>query len=106
MVLRFAMKTGSAPSPVEVRGPTIVENPSLSGYPLGPTGPMGPGAPSHPGGPVLPCWPLCPLGPREVSLLSPPLEGSSRSSGGPPAPLTYISFSLSHLCGLLLAIDT
>ena len=46
MVLKFSLNTGGAPKPVEVRGPTVVDNTSLPGNPLGPTGHMGPGA--HP----------------------------------------------------------
>ena len=63
MVLKFALKVGGIPSPVEVSGPPVVDNLSLPGNPLGPTGPIGPIAPSLPGGPVLPLWPLCPHGP-------------------------------------------
>ena len=48
MVLRFALKVGGIPSPVEVSGPPVVDYPSLPGNPLGPI------APSLPGGPVLP----------------------------------------------------
>ena len=48
MVLGLALNTGGTPKPVEVRGPPVVDSPSLPGNPLGPTGPMGPG------GPVLP----------------------------------------------------
>ena len=54
MVLKFALKVGGIPSPVEVSGPPVVDNPSLPGNPLGPMGPTGPTAPSLPGGPVLP----------------------------------------------------
>ena len=54
MVLKFALNVGGIPSPVEVSGPPVVDNPSLPGNPLGPTGPTGPIAPSRPGGPVLP----------------------------------------------------
>ena len=54
MVLKFALKVGGIPSPVEVSGPPVVDNPSLPGNPLGPMGPTGPIAPSLPGGPVLP----------------------------------------------------
>ena len=34
MVLRFALKVGGIPSPVEVSGPPVVDNPSLPGNPL------------------------------------------------------------------------
>ena len=54
MVLKFALNVGGIPSPVEVSGPHVVDNPSLPGNPLGPMGPTGPTAPSLPGGPVLP----------------------------------------------------
>ena len=54
IVLKLALNTGSIPSPVEVSGPPVVDNPSLPGNHLGPTGPIGPIAPSLPGGPVLP----------------------------------------------------
>ena len=63
MVLKFVLKVGCIPNPVEVSGPPVVDNPSLLGYPLGPMGPIGPIAQSLPGGPVLPLWPLCPRGP-------------------------------------------
>ena len=49
IVLRLVLNTGGIPKHVEVRGPPVVDNPSLPGNPLGPTGPMGPGTPSLPG---------------------------------------------------------
>ena len=54
MVLKFALKVGGIPCPVEVSGPPVVDNPSLPGNPLGPMGPTGPIAPSLPGRQVLP----------------------------------------------------
>ena len=51
---QISIKYRGIPSPVEVNGPPVVDNPSLPGNPLGPTGPMGPIAPSLPGGLVLP----------------------------------------------------
>ena len=41
MVLKFALNVEGIPSPVEVSGPPVVDNPSLPGNPLGPTGPEG-----------------------------------------------------------------
>ena len=43
IVIRLALNTDGIPRPVEVRGPPVVNSPSLPGNPLGPTGPMGPG---------------------------------------------------------------
>ena len=40
MVLKFALKVGGIPSPVEVSGPPVVDNPSLPRNPLGPMGPV------------------------------------------------------------------
>ena len=34
MVLKFALKVGGIPSPVDVSGPPVVDNPSLPGNPL------------------------------------------------------------------------
>ena len=106
MVLRFALKVGGTPSPVEVSGPPVVDNPSLPGNHLGPTGPIGPIAPSLPGGPVLPLWPLCPRGPLRPSPTFPSSEGSFGSSGGPP-PLSFVlSLLLPHINGHALWAET
>ena len=59
IVLRLALNTSGAPSPVDVSGPTVVDKPSLPGNPLGHTSPIGPGALCLPGDPDLP---LCPRG--------------------------------------------
>ena len=106
MVLRFALKVGGIPSPVEVSGPPVVDKPSLPGNPLGPMGPIGPIAPSLPGGPVLPLWPLCPRGPLRPSSAFPPPEGSFGSSGGPPSLPFSLSLLLPHTNGLTLLAET
>ena len=54
IVVKLALNTGGIPSPVEVSGPLVVDNPSLPGNPLGSTGHIGHIGPSLPGGPVLP----------------------------------------------------
>ena len=100
MVLKFALKVGGIPSPVEVSGLPVVDNPSLSGKPLGPMDPAGPIAPSLPGGPVPPLWPLCPHGPLQPSPAFPPPEGSFGSSGGP---LHCPVYSLGHY-SILMAL--
>ena len=88
MVLRLALKVGGIPSPVEVSGPPVVDNPSLPGNPLGPTGPTGPIAPSLPGGPVLPLCPLCPLGPLRPSPTALPRKDRLGLLEDPP-PLSF-----------------
>ena len=105
MVLKFALKVGGIPSPVEVSGPPVVDNPSLPGNPLGPTGPIGPIAPSLPGGPVLPLWPLCPRSPLRPSPAFPPPEGSFGSYGGPPSLSFIFSLLLPHINGLALLAE-
>ena len=105
MVLKFALNVGGIPSPMEVSGPPVVDNPSLPGNPFGPMGPIGPIAPSLPGGPVLPLWPLCPHGPLRLSPAFPPPEGSFGSSGGPPAPSFMFPWPLLHINGLSLLAE-
>ena len=106
MVLKFALNVGGIPSPMEVSGSPVVDNPSLPGNPLGPMGPTSPIAPSLPGGPVLPLCPLCPRGTLQPSLALPPPEGSFGSSGGPPSPSFIFYLPLPHINGLALLAET